>query len=138
MKKIILVAALATVAACNQADTTAEPAATEEAADAAVATTAADGGPSTGTFKVTLQDGSEITAEVKLDGTYSVTDASGAVTDTGKWEQKSPELYCETSDKEGSTQVCYEEKVDENGVYTSKNPNTGEVATVVRVEAGAE
>lgn len=132
----MLVAALATISACSQKAEEAAPA-EAPATEAAVATTAADGGPSTGTFKVTLADGSEITAEVKPDGTYTVTDASGAVTDTGKWEQKSPELYCETSDKEGSTQVCLEEKVDENGVYTSKDPNTGDVATVVRVTEGA-
>ncbi len=133
MKKIILVAALATVTACNQADTTAEPAATEEAAPA-VATTAADGGPSTGTFEITLPDGTKFTDEVKEDGTYEATAADGSVMDTGKWEQKSPAEYCQTSDKEGSVQKCYAEKV-EDGVYTSTDPDTGEVSTVVRVEA---
>jgi len=134
----MLVAALASFAACTpKAEEATEADAAAEPTEAAAATTAADGGPSTGTFKVTHADGSVITAEVKADGTYTVTDADGKVTETGKWEQKSPELWCETSDAEGATQVCYEEKVDENGVYTSKDPNTGEVSTVVRVTEGA-
>jgi hypothetical protein len=38
-----------------------------------------------------------------------------------------------TPDEEGATQKCYEEAVDANGVYTSKDPDTGEVSTVERV-----
>jgi len=136
MKKIIVAAGLAAVAACSQPAPAPEPteAASAEAAPAAAAETlAADGKPSHGTFKVTGKDGTTHTAEVKPDGTYVVTAADGKVTDTGKWEQKSPEQYCETSDKEGSKQKCYAEKVDDKGVYTSTDPETGEVSTVVRV-----
>lgn len=136
MKRIILVAGLAGIAACSQPAPAPEPteAASAEAAPAAAAETlAADGKPSHGKFTVTRKDGTVYTAEVKPDGTYVTTAADGKVTDTGKWEQKSPEQYCETSDKEGSKQKCYAEKVDDKGVYTSTDPDTGEVATVVRV-----
>lgn len=131
MKKIMLVAALVTVGACSKPEPAPEPAATEEAAPA---TTAADGGPSYGTFQVTQADGTTFTSEVKPDGTYVETAADGTAMGTGKWEQKSPELWCATPDEEGAVQTCYEEKVDANGVYTSKDPNTGEVSTVVRVK----
>ena len=133
MKKIIVVAAFAALAACSQPEAPAEEATTEEAA--APANIAADGLPTVGVYKVTQPDGTVITVDVKEDGTFAATDADGNVIDSGKWEQKSPEQYCETSDAEGSTQVCYEEKIDENGVYVSKNPNTGDVSTVERVQS---
>ena len=137
MKRIFVIAALVSVAACSQPAPA--PEATTEAgaeADAAVATAetlAADGKPSHGIFKVTRKAG-VFTADVKPDGTYSVTGPDGKVVETGKWEQKSPQAYCETPDKEGAKQKCFDEKVDDKGIYTSKDPETGEVATVVRVE----
>ena len=133
MKRIIAIAALAALAACSKPAE--EPAAPAEATAEAVPaeTLAADGKPSHGTFTVTKKDGKVHTADVKPDGTYAVT-VDGKVVETGKWEQKSPEQYCETADKEGAKQKCFEEKVDDKGVYTSKDPDTGEVATVVRVE----
>jgi len=134
MKKIMLVAALTLVAACSQEPAAPDTDATPEAVATEVATLAADGKPSTGKFEVTMADGTKVTVDVKPDGTYSAVGADGATVDTGKWEQKSPELYCETSDEEGATQKCYSEKVDENGVYTSTDPDTGDVATVVRLD----
>ncbi|MXO58012.1 hypothetical protein GRI89_00435 [Altererythrobacter salegens] len=135
MKKIMLVAALAAIAACSDQSAAPDTNATPEATPTTEAMTlAADGKPSTGSFEVTMADGNKITVDVKPDGTYSAVGPDGAVADTGKWVQRSPEFYCETSDKEGSVQKCYTEKVDENGVYTSTDPDTGDVATVVRLE----
>ena len=137
MKKFVAGAALVALAACSQPapEPEADAAATEAAAaDAMPTTLAADGKPSYGKFEVTMPDGAKIVANVKPDGTFEVTDASGAVIDSGTWEQKSPEQYCETSSKEGSEQVCYDEKVVD-GVYQSTNPKTGETATVVRLES---
>ena len=135
MKRIFVIAALATVAACSQPAPAPEPtaeASAEAAAPAAAAgTLAADGKPSHGTFKVTTAKGDVLMDEVKPDGTY-VTSKDGKVIETGKWVQKSPTLYCYTKDQKDAVQECNEEKV-ENGVYTSKNPK-GEVATIERVE----
>lgn len=134
MKRIALLAALAAVTACSKPAPAPEAEATAAAeASAPVAENiAADGKSSVGTYKVTRPDGTVVMDEVKADGTYSTT-KDGKVVETGRWEQKSPALYCYTPDKPDAKQECAEEKV-ENGVYTSKNPK-GEVATVVRVEA---
>lgn len=132
MKKILAFAALAAVAACSKPAPAPEPEASA-APEAAATNVAADGKPSTGTFEATHADGTKHTVEVKPDGTYAVTGADGKVAETGKWEQKSPETYCETADKEGAKQKCFAEKVDDKGIYTSTDPETGEVATIVRV-----
>ena len=133
MKRIMLVAALATVAACSQAEPA--PEATEEAAAPAPAapSLAADGGPATGTYRVNTSDGKVVIEEVRADGTY-VDTIDGEVVETGRWEQKSPEQFCFTKDEEGATQKCNTEAVDAAGVWTSTDSD-GKVATVERVEA---
>lgn len=135
MNKFALLAAIAVISACSKPAPAPEPeaAAASEAAAPAAENIAADGKPSTGTFAVTNAKGIKYTTEVKPDGTYAVTGADGKVTETGRWEQKSRESYCETADKEGAKQKCFSEKVDDKGVYTSTDPDTGETSTVVRV-----
>jgi hypothetical protein len=133
MRKIVVIAALATVAACSKPAPAPEAADTSAAAAPApaVETVAADGKPSTGTFKITTSDGEVFMEEVKADGTY-VDTKDGKVVETGKWEQKSPALYCWTKDGGDGKQVCSDEKV-ENGVYTSTNQETKKSSTVERV-----
>lgn len=136
MKKIVAAAALVALAACSKpapepaADTTAT-AADAGAPEAMPASLAADGKPSVGVYKVTDADGKVITEEVKADGTYVDKDASGAVVETGKWNQQSQSVWCWTEDGK-TTEVCSDEKV-ENGVYTSTNRETKKTATVVRI-----
>lgn len=130
MKKIIAIAALGLVAACNQSEAPAEPEATEEAAAEEVSV-AADGLPSVGVYNVAHADGTTTTLEAKPDGTYVATDADGNVTETGKWRQESQNVWCETPDTEGATETCYDEKM-EDGVYKSTNRETGETATITR------
>lgn len=136
MKHMIAVVAVLALAACSKPAKVPD-AATETTAQAtpaaAAGTLAADGKSSYGTFKVTHKDGKVFTADVKPDGTYSVADARGKVVETGRWEQKSQAQYCETADKAGAKQKCYAEKIDDKGVYTSMDPETREVATVIRV-----
>lgn len=136
MRGIVLVAALAALAACNER--AADPAA--GATDAAAAATptaaaevmAADGKSPVGNYRITTAEGEEFMEELKADGTYVQTQ-DGAVVETGRWEQKTPSNYCYTKDEEGAMQECNTEQVDANGVWTSVNPE-GETATVVRVE----
>lgn len=135
MRKLALLAALATLAACSKQEAAPVADATETTAAAPAAATAqtvaADGKPSTGTYKVTTFDGKVITEEVKADGTY-VDTQDGKVIETGRWEQKAPGTYCNTKDEAGAKQRCGSEKVDEKGVWTSINPE-GKISTVVRV-----
>jgi hypothetical protein len=135
MKHLVIAVSLVALAGCAKPAPEPEPTTAAEASMPAAAETnvAADGKPSAGKYEVTRADGSKMVDEVKADGTFVTTGADGKVIDTGKWEQKSRAQYCATSDKAGSKQVCYDEKVDDKGVYTSKNPETGEVSTVVRV-----
>ncbi len=134
MKKLVLFAALATLAACSKQDTAPAADATEQAAAIAapaVQTVGADGKSSVGTYKVTTADGKTFMEEDKADGTYVQT-LDGKVTETGKWEQKAPDTFCSTKDEAGAKQRCNTEKVDAKGVWTSVNPD-GKTATVVRV-----
>ena len=131
MNKMFVIAALVAVAACSK-PAPAPDAEASAAPEAAPTNIAADGKPSHGMFKVTTPKGEVMMDEVKADGTY-VTTKDGKVVETGKWEQKSPALYCATKDEKDAEQKCNEEKV-ENGVYTSKNPK-GEVSIVERVES---
>ncbi len=135
MKKIIAVAGLAIVAACNQAEAPAETEATEEAAPAADFVPAADGGPGYGQFRILHADGTVHTEDVREDGTYTSTLPDGTV-ETGKWVQK-PGEYCTTSDEEGATENCYPEKIDENGKWVSTDTKTGETVIAERIEAAA-
>jgi hypothetical protein len=137
MRKIILIAAVAALAACSKSEPAPEAtdaATAPEATPAAAAEPlAADGKSSVGTFKVTTSDGTVVMEEVKADGTY-VDTVDGKVVETGKWNQKSPEQYCFTKDEEGATEKCNTEGVDAKGVWTSTNAE-GKTSTVVRVES---
>ena len=134
MKKIVFVAALAALAACSKPEAAPTADATEQAAAIAAPaaqTVAADGKPSTGTYKITTADGKVYMEEDKPDGTYVETQ-DGKVTETGKWVQKSPEQFCTTKDEAGAKERCGTEKVDDKGVWTSVNPD-GKTVTIVRV-----
>ncbi len=135
MKKLVLIAALATLAACSKQDAAPVADVTEAAvatpAATKVQTVAADGKPSVGTFKITTADGKVYTEEDKADGTYVETQ-DGKVTETGKWEQKGTGTFCTTKDEAGAKQRCGTEKIDEKGVWTSVN-HDGKTATIVRV-----
>lgn len=133
MKKALLLAAVAAVAACSKPAPApeADSSAVAEASAPAAAPVAADGKSSVGNFKITGHDGKVYMEEDKADGTYSTT-LDGKVIETGKWEQQNPGTFCFTKDEKDAKQVCNEEKV-ENGVWTTKNAK-GEISTVERVE----
>ena len=133
MKRIVIVAALAALAACQQ-EAAPAPEATEEVAAAPAEVMAADGKSPVGKYQVTTADGQVFMEDAKADGTYVQTDKDGKVVETGKWVQKSPTQYCTTKDEEGATEKCNTEGVDAEGVWTSTNAE-GKVATVVRVES---
>lgn len=129
MKKFLVIAALAAVSACSKPAEAPAPEASS-APEVVAEPIAADGQPSVGMYKVTDADGKVYMDDVRADGTYE-TKQDGKVVETGKWNQKSPNLYCYTKDEAGAQEQCNEEKV-ENGVWTTKNPE-GKVSTVERV-----
>lgn len=134
MKRIVLIAAVAAVAACSKPAP--EPAATTEAAAApapAAEVLAADGKSPVGSYKVTNAEGKTMTEVLNADGTYTSTDASGKVVETGKWVQNSPTRYCYTKDEKDAKEVCNTEGIDAKGAWFSTNPE-GKTATVVRIE----
>ncbi len=132
MKKILIAAACASLAACSPSDTAEEAAAPADTAEVAAEVTAADGGPPFGMYKVTSADGKVSMEDIRADGTY-VSTSEGEEPKTGKWEQKAPDSFCATPDEEGAVQKCYAESVDENGVWTSVDPDDGKASTVERV-----
>jgi ABC-type uncharacterized transport system auxiliary subunit len=131
MKKFVLLAAVAALAACSKPAPAPEAAASDTvAASVAAATVAADGKPSVGKFKITDKDGKVYMEEDKADGTY-VTTQDGKVVETGRWSQPNPNKFCFTKDEKDAKEVCNEEKV-EGGKWTTVNAK-GEVSTVERV-----
>lgn len=133
MKKFAFVVGLTTVlAACSAPaeEAATDTASTEEAAMVAE-TTAADGGPSTGTFTVTNAAGEVSTEVISADGTYTSTEADGTVS-TGMWEQRSPNEFC-TQPSDQEVMKCYAESLNEDGVWNSVDPDDGEVSVIERV-----
>lgn len=137
MKKLILVTALATLAACAESEPAAEadtaPDAVAQAPAAAAEVMAADGQSPVGSYRITEPDGSVMTEELRADGTFTNTGVDG-VERTGTWVQKSPAQFCSTV--QGEAEKCYEEGINAEGVWTSRDPESGEVSTIERVEAG--
>lgn len=130
---ISALSALSALAACSPAETSDDVAAPVEVADEAIISTAADGGPSIGMFKITSAEGKVAMEDIRADGTYTST-TEGEEPETGTWEQKSPESFCSTPDKADAAQKCYTESVDDAGIWTSTDPDDGSTSTVERVE----
>ena len=126
MKKLVLIAAMAALSACNQ--NKAEPAATpSEAATIAAGPTSANGSPA-GAFAVTAKDGTVTTSVLNADGSYADSDASGKVTGLGTWAVKDGKT-CFTATK-GSDSGCYTESAPgADGSFTA-TPDKGDPVTV--------
>lgn len=126
-------AALATTALCacgsNDADNTANPTATAE-------TSTFDGtatGDITGTYEVTMSDGTVVRQRINSDGTYSDTDLEGTETERGSWRQDGT-LMC--FDSEGSDpETCYAGGAPaEDGSFEMRDPGGNVTSTVRKIE----
>lgn len=126
MKKILVVAGLAVLAACSQAEAPA-PEPTEEEA----AAPAANEGP--GTFEVTYADGSVGSVTTTEDGKFTATlgEESGA----GTYTQEEGKICFdpEGDDPEQPTRCWTNGDVGEDGSWTS-TADDGETVTVRRAE----
>ncbi len=132
MKRILVLSALVAVAACSEPTVEAEAEAIEDVVEAVAEPTALDGEPTVGTYTVTGADGSVVTQEVKADGTF--TNTMGDSVQTGTWVQKSPDVFCTTSDAEGAAEECSTESYNDDGVWESVDAE-GETYIVERVAA---
>lgn len=125
MKKLILLALVSGIAAC-QAEP--EPAPEPVAEEAAPAATVANGSPA-GTYEVTAADGSMMTAQINADGTYVDTAADGSTVEEGTWAVTGGKT-CFTPTTEGATAMCWTETAPAaDGSFTA-TPDEGDPVTV--------
>ncbi len=99
----------------------------------AIRTNAADGGPPHGTFKITTQYDDVFFEEVRADGTFVSKAEDGRVVETGTWRLGPGNQFCSMGGGSGATEVCFVENVDENGVWTSYDPELDEASTIERM-----
>jgi len=128
MKKFVIVASIALLAACGaKKDTTAEPAVSESA----IETAAAAPTPTPGIYDVTAPDGKKSTTELMADGLYADKDAAGKVLAKGTWAMKDGKTCFMP---EGKPDECYTESAraadgsftatDAKGVTVKVTPQT--------------
>ena len=104
MKKLILLAGIAALAACSGKEPAAEETAAAEAPAAEVAT--APGVTATpGSYDVTGPDGTKLVATLMADGTYVNRDAAGKVLAKGTWATKDGKSCFDAEGDEA--EVCY-------------------------------
>ena len=105
MKKFVIVAGFALLAACgSNKDAGADAAASDAAATSAAATPAAVYAPGAGSYDVTPPDGKMHTTTMIADGVYVERDPKGTVTEKGKWADRDGKT-CFTAEK--AAEECY-------------------------------
>jgi hypothetical protein len=138
MKKLILLAGFAALAACGQKQ---EPAASEDSnatiapadanvtdANAAAMTTANGSAP--GTYEVTMKDGSKGQSILNADGTYTDKNSNGTES-KGTWNVAGGKTCFDPEGDEGPT--CYTETATApDGSFTA-TPDKGDPVTVKKI-----
>jgi hypothetical protein len=105
MKKFVIVAGFALLAACgSKTEAPADATATDSAAAAAATTAAPVAATAPGVYDVVGPDGTKMTSSLIKDGTYVDRDAAGKVVEKGTWADKDGKT-CFTTDK--SVETCY-------------------------------
>lgn len=131
MKKLVLLAGVAALAACSQAEAPAEQ---ETPTAEAAPVTVANGTP-VGTFNVTAADGTESTTVINADGTYHDNDADGKMTAEGTWAVTDGKT-CFTPSTEGAETMCFTESAPAaDGSFTA-TPDKGDPVTVRPASTG--
>lgn len=136
MKKFILLAGVAALAACGETAVE-EEAPTEDVVvdEVAEAPTAPDGGPMEGTYALRDMEGTEDgRTTLNADGTYNYVPAEGDAV-SGTWEMTDAGVCF---DPEGDMEAtCYPmaEEVNEDGSWVRIDSEGNEAGTIIRVEA---
>jgi len=137
MKKLILLAGFAALAACGQkqeaatedANATVAEADANVAASNAVAMTTANGSAA-GTYEVTMKDGSKGQSTLNADGTYVDKDADGSES-KGTWSVAGGKTCFDPEGDAGPT--CYTETSPAaDGTFTA-TPDKGDPVTVKKI-----
>ena len=106
MKKLILLAGIAALAACSGKEpATEQTAAAEAPATEAVAATTPAAGPTPGSYDVTGPDGTKLVATLMADGSYVDRDLADKVIEKGKWAVKNGKTCFD--DEGDKPEVCY-------------------------------
>jgi hypothetical protein len=129
MKKIVLIAAVAALSACNQNKAEPAPAASETAATPSAVATAAS---MAGTYDYTYKD-KATTSVIKDDGTYQDTQ-DGKVIEKGTWTQKDGPI-CFSDDKGDPAQCWTMTEPDSMGMFTATSTDGKTVLHITKKKA---
>ena len=127
MKKLVLIAAVAALSACNQNKAEPAPAASEAAAPTPAASALPAAADMAGTYEFDYK-GKATTSVMKADGTYEDSQ-DGKVTETGKWTVKDNKS-CFTPEK-GKEQCTSDGPMGSDGTFTV-TPDEGAPYTVTK------
>lgn len=141
MKKLVLLAAVAVLSACESKEAPAEDAAIDNAmadanamaadatANAATATMAIDGKPDAGTYTSTGPDGTVTEQTFNADGTLTnVTDGKSV---NGTWTKKGDATYCITLEGEAEA-TCYTDTMDGTTWKSTNDADPADTYVIVR------
>lgn len=106
MKKLMLLASIAALAACSGKQPAAEDTAAAEAPATEAVAAAPAPSPTPGSYDVTLPDGTKVVDTLMADGNYVTRDAADKVTVKGTWAVKDGKT-CFVP--EGKAEECYAE-----------------------------
>jgi hypothetical protein len=129
MKKIVLIAAVAALSACNQNKAEPAPAASEAAATPSAAATTAS---MAGTYDYTYE-GKATTSVIKDDGTYEDTQ-DGKVIEKGKWTNADGKV-CFNADTGAPAQCWTTTEPDSMGMFTATSVDGKTVLHITKKKA---
>ena len=135
MKTALLATVIVCLAACGNEAETETSSDTNTSKTTATETVAADGAPSVGSYRAVDQNGSVLIEELLEDGTYVFADEAGSTIEEGNWTQKSPSELCFLANSDDADEICYLEEISDDGTWISTNSQTGETATIERLES---
>ena len=94
---------------------------------------AADGSRAVGLYRATSSDGTVLIELLASDGTYLFMNESAFTIESGKYCQRSESKLCFLSNAVDAQEVCYDERIDKDGTWTSTEIGTQETVTIERL-----
>ena len=128
MKRIVLIAGIALLAACSEKQEASAPEAATEAMPAEAAATPAAGGGTPGVYDVTMADGTKRVGTLNADGTYQRTEGDKVI-DKGTWVARGNQS-CFDPEGDAAESCNTRGPAAADGSFESTNPE-GAVAKVM-------